>query len=40
MLQADGQSLSELALDLWRAATLRQTRVAGGAKFNDIRSYQ
>jgi len=33
MLQAEGQSLSELALDLWSTAALRRTRVASGAKF-------
>ena len=33
MLQADGQSLSDLAWELWSAAALRRTRVACGAKF-------
>ncbi|NEP46335.1 MAG: D-alanine--D-alanine ligase [Okeania sp. SIO2H7] len=33
MLKVDGHSLSELALDLWRTAALRRTRVASGAKF-------
>ncbi|MEM1170164.1 MAG: D-alanine--D-alanine ligase [Cyanobacteria bacterium P01_H01_bin.35] len=40
MLQADSQSLSELALDLWRAAALRGNRVASGAKFKYAKANQ
>ena len=40
MLDADGQSLSELALDLWRAAALRRTRMASGAKFKYAKADQ
>ena len=36
MLQADGQSLSDLAWELWNAAALRRTRVANGAKFKYV----
>lgn len=40
MLQADGQSLSELALELWSAAALRKNRVASGAKFKYVKAGQ
>lgn len=36
MLQADGQSLSDVALELWSAAALRRNRVACGAKFKYV----
>ncbi|MEO1374542.1 MAG: D-alanine--D-alanine ligase [Cyanobacteria bacterium J06635_10] len=40
MLQADGQSLSEVALELWSAAVLRKNRVASGAKFKYVKAGQ
>ncbi|MEM6646985.1 MAG: hypothetical protein AAF730_12115 [Bacteroidota bacterium] len=40
MLQADGQSLSELALELWSAAALRRNPVACGAKFKYAKAEQ
>ncbi|NES64296.1 MAG: D-alanine--D-alanine ligase [Okeania sp. SIO2D1] len=40
MLQTDGQSLSDLALELWSAAALRRTRVACGAKFKYVSNFQ